>query len=804
MKIYKPKGSPKNKEENKDGIENKETNQEVNKGAQEVPEVASPIIVTDHHGTVTYANESFCQISKYNLEELLLQKYCVFNPAFQPEELVQELWRKIGHGKIWRGRLRNMAKDGSFFWLESMVIPNLNDKGDPYQYVVLRSDTIPRKASEVQLLSPARQELTGKEKDQQATRLIRTLSELLSTGAEHEKFIAELFYENEELAVFPGDNENDKAELAVSVNEPAYKNRKKVKRATEILVANKELAIQNSSKRNTGSDLVLSNQEHSFERGENENRGDSFQGGKEFVYSSLEKERRSPDLQLTIKGRGYPAEDQPHRSGELSDALKRVVALASIADNLQEPIVAVDQHFCITRWNRPAENILEWKADEVIGKNLEQILRLEFREAGLEDINRDIKENNSWQGEAISYSKSGKMLNMLATASPIKDNEGRVTGNLFLLHDITQRIKSETLFRGLFEHMMHGFAYCKAILEDAQLTDYIYLEVNSEYENLIGTAHIAGKKASEVLPGWMTKDPELVQHLTHVAMTGESVKFEYYFTQIAKWVSFSIYSMEKGSFVILMDSIAERKLVEERMQNLNNELEEKVKKRTEELEAFSYSVSHDLRSPLRAIDGYAQMLKEDYAPVLDGEGNRFLDTVQRNANKMGSLIDDLLAFSRLSRKEISKSNINMTALVQSVRDELSKAVPHKAEIKINTLLPVTADYALMSEVVTNLLSNAIKYSFSVEHPVIEVSSRQNGAYVVYAVKDNGTGFDMQYVHKLYGVFQRLHSSEEFEGTGVGLAIVKRIIEKQGGSVWAEGKPGEGAVFYFSLPAPENK
>jgi len=141
----------------------------------------------------------------------------------------------------------------------------------------------------------------------------------------------------------------------------------------------------------------------------------------------------------------------------------------------------------------------------------------------------------------------------------------------------------------------------------------------------------------------------------------------------------------------------------------------------------------------------------------------------------------------------------MTDLVETVTAEIGKTVPHNAEIKVHSLHPVTADYTLMNQVVTNLLSNAVKYSFLVEHPVIEVSSHQKGAELIYSVKDNGAGFDMQYVNKLYGVFQRLHSAEEFEGTGVGLAIVKRIIEKQGGKVWAEGMPGKGAVFYFSLP-----
>ena len=233
--------------------------------------------------------------------------------------------------------------------------------------------------------------------------------------------------------------------------------------------------------------------------------------------------------------------------------------------------------------------------------------------------------------------------------------------------------------------------------------------------------------------------------------------------------------------------------------------EEKEKRAAEliiankELESFSYSVSHDLRAPLRAVNGYARMLEEDYEALFDDEGKRLLGEIQKNASKMGTLIDDLLAFSRLGRKEVKKSDINMEALVKNVLAEIRQASPFKADVKSGGLLPVKADYALMVQVITNLLSNAIKYSSAKENALVEISSRAENGNVIYAVKDNGVGFDMQYEHKLFGVFQRLHSAEEFPGTGVGLAIVQRIIHKHGGKIWAEAKLKEGAVFSFSLP-----
>ncbi len=260
-----------------------------------------------------------------------------------------------------------------------------------------------------------------------------------------------------------------------------------------------------------------------------------------------------------------------------------------------------------------------------------------------------------------------------------------------------------------------------------------------------------------------------------------------------------------GIFGISRD-ITERKRSEQAIQQLNQDLEQQAAKlqvANKELEAFSYSVSHDLRAPLRAIDGYTRILVEDYESNLDAEGKRICGVISTEARRMGQLIDDLLSFSRLSRKEMYSSNVDMKGLVVSVLNDLAKDDDReRIDFKIARLPSINADASLMRQVWVNLLSNALKFTSKKERATIEVGSKSSKEEVIYFVRDTGAGFDMEYANKLFGVFQRLHSESEFEGTGVGLAIVQQIIRRHDGRVWAEGELDQGASFYFALPRKE--
>jgi PAS domain S-box-containing protein len=247
----------------------------------------------------------------------------------------------------------------------------------------------------------------------------------------------------------------------------------------------------------------------------------------------------------------------------------------------------------------------------------------------------------------------------------------------------------------------------------------------------------------------------------------------------------------------------ERSQAEEQVKDLNERLERQVAELNainKELESFSYSVSHDLRTPLRAIDGYSRMILRQQGDQFDENTRRQFDVIRDNAKTMGQLIDDLLAFSRLGRQALSLTKLNMEALTRGVWEELKTIHPDKPMIlKIDHLPPGTGDRSLIKQVLINLLSNAIKFTRVREVPLIEVVGTGGETENVYFVRDNGVGFDMRYHDKLFGVFQRLHGATDYEGTGVGLAIVQRIIQRHGGRIWAESEIDKGAAFYFSLP-----
>ncbi len=408
--------------------------------------------------------------------------------------------------------------------------------------------------------------------------------------------------------------------------------------------------------------------------------------------------------------------------------------------------------------------------------------------------------------------KDGTCIWVRVNGRAVRDTSGQVLHYEGAMLDITDRRRAE--------EARHQLAAIVESSDDAiigKTLEGVILSWNSGAERIYGypAEEVVGRPISFLVPSdRMEELPEILDRINRgegiehyetvrVRKDGRRVDVALTISPIRNAVGKTV-----GASTIARD-ITERKQAENAIHALNRELEERVHQRTtqleeanKELEAFAYTVAHDLRAPLITIGGFSQVLLEDYASALPGEAQRLLHQVAQNTRRMGHLIDELLTFSRLNRQPVNEQPVTPSDVARQVLAELNGAQAERhATVVIGTLPACRADPVLLKQVFVNLLSNALKFTRHRQDATIEVGWRHDPddpGHCTYFVKDNGVGFDMQYVDKLFRVFQRLHRAEDFEGTGVGLAIVQRIVRRHGGRVWAEGELGKGATFYFTL------
>jgi PAS domain S-box-containing protein len=486
------------------------------------------------------------------------------------------------------------------------------------------------------------------------------------------------------------------------------------------------------------------------------------------------------------------------------EAAAAAMTAVQTVDGMMDSVVLTDLAGRITYANRALKDTFGWD-QEVRGELLEKLAAPAKMPQVRSDFEEYLKQGYKKDLESVFLTQDQREMPVLINLSLLKDSGGQPLGTIAVIRDVSDLRKAEDAVkreRERFFALLEGLpAYINLLAPDLSV---VY--ANQEFRRRFGDPR--GKRCYEILRG--RDEPCQECQAFQVFQTRSPGKAEW---TDACGRTYQLYDypfddIDGSPMVLEMGiDITDRKQAEDEIRKLNEELELRVQERTaqleaanKELESFSYSVSHDLRVPLRAIDGFSRILLKDYADSLDAEAKRLLNITIANSQKMKQLIDDLLAFSRLGRQHVKFSKLNMGALVERVIAELHEVTAGRnLKWDLKPLPSARGDSALIAQVWSSLLANAIKFTAPRETAIIEIGCLRDGDQNIFYVKDNGVGFDMKYSHKLFEVFQRLHRAEEFEGTGVGLALVQRIIVRHGGRIWAEGEVDAGATFYFSLP-----
>lgn len=519
---------------------------------------------------------------------------------------------------------------------------------------------------------------------------------------------------------------------------------------------------------------------------------------------------------LESSGRGYA-----HRVWTLRDITERRHAeevsrlFHAIVEESEDAIISKNLDGIVLTWNRGAERIYGYSSSEMVGQSITRLIPPDCAHE-LREILDDLKRGAGREHYQTEHArKDGRSIAVSLTVSPLRNDAGSVVGASIISRDVTERkLFEEALALSEERYRSLAFATTQIVWTTCMQGEVI--------EDIPMWCAFTGQSTEEVKGmGWIDAlHPDDRERTAEVWLRAVKSR-SFYNTEYRmrrydgeyRWMAVHGVPVLEADGVIrewvaTCADIHDRKEAEEEIRSLNRELEQRVVERTaeleaanRELEAFAYSVSHDLRAPLRAVDGFSKILLEAYAPRLPAEAQHYLAMARRNALEMGTLIDDLLAFSRFSRQPLRKQPIAPAELVREVLADLHRdREGRRVEITVGDLPACQGDPHLLKQVLVNLLSNGFKYTRTREVAKIEVGAltREDGGAPVYYVRDNGVGFDMRYVDKLFGVFQRLHGAQEYPGTGVGLAIVQRIVHRHGGRVWADAVVNQGATFYFAL------
>lgn len=525
---------------------------------------------------------------------------------------------------------------------------------------------------------------------------------------------------------------------------------------------------------------------------------------------------------LTCRGKAvYSDQGEPLRmTGLLMDVTERRRAdeirsfMAAIVDSSDDAVIGKDLESRVVSWNAGAQRMFGYSAAEMLGQPITRVISPDRPDEETRVVS-EAKRGHIHHFQTVRIRKDGQPIHVSLTVSPVRNGTGEIIGVSSIARDITEQQRAREALEAhaaILREQTQMLDLANVLARD--LDDRIILW-NSGMEKMYGwsKAEALGRVSHElfrtILPAPVDQIREILFKTGH--WEGELRHFRKDGRQIVVISQWVLHRDDKGNPAAILEvnnDVTERRAAEDQVRRMNVELEERVQDRTaelreanQELEAFTYSVAHDLRAPLRHIDAFSRILSEDFGGQLPADAKRYLENIRQGSRNMSRLVDDLLNLARVGRQELRRESTRLNQLVEEVKEELDRETQgRRIEWHVAELPTLDCDAGLMKQVFTNLLSNAVKYTRPRPKAEIEIGTEaRNGEKAIF-VRDNGVGFSMKYADKLFGVFQRLHRQEEFEGTGVGLATVDRIVRRHGGRIWAEASVDKGATFYFTTPA----
>ena len=710
------------------------------------------VAITDQTGIIKHVNDNFCRISKYSREELLGQDHRIINSSYHEKAFIAGLWQTIANGRIWKGELRNKAKDGSYYWVDTTIVPFLNDRGKPYQYVAIRSDITERKEAESEIQKTVK-ELSAYQYAIDESAIVAITDQKGIIKHVNDNFCRISKYSREELLG------QDHRIINSSYHDKEF-------------IANLWRTIANGR----------------IWKGELKNKAKD--GTNYWVDTTIVpflNEIGKPYQYLAIRS------DITERK-KLEELLGKTTRLARIGGWEIDLVKGTYYWSDITKEIHEVEPDYEPTPEKSVSFYPDETYRTALTNLMQDAINNGTPGDTELQ--IVTPEGNHKWIRVIVESEFANGKCSRIYGSC---QDIDARKRAEISGNRALEER-------NIILESiddaffAVDKNWVVTYWNKRAEKVLLTPRdkILSHNLWEIFSD--SVGSESYKNYHNAIETNQAIHFEDYYSILDKWYEISAYPSDTGLSVFFKD-VTDRKNSETHLKELNENLQNHAKElaaSNEELEQFAYVASHDLQEPLRMVTGFLTQLEKKYQDIIDEKGKQYIYFAVDGAKRMRQIILDLLEYSRAGKTVAGLERINLNKLMDEMRVLYRKQLDSGAQI-ISDELPVIICYKTsLWQVMQNLIGNALKYHKKDITPVVTVSCNETNTHWQFCVEDNGIGIDSEYFTKIFIIFQRLHRKGEYSGTGIGLAIAKKLVENLGGKIWVDSVKDEGTRFYFTI------